>query len=87
MIAREHPGRHADCCRISGAAAAREGRQVTFNDLGQGQTEVTVTLQWVVPASKGGETLAGLVADPAKRLEEDLLAFKRFVEQSVRTTA
>ena len=61
--------------------------QVTFNDLGKAQTEVTVTLQWVVPASKGGETLAGLVADPAKRLEEDLLAFKQFVEQGVRTTA
>jgi len=54
--------------------------QVTFNDLGKNQTEVTVTLQWVVPASKGGETLAGLVTDPEKRLEEDLLRFKTFVE-------
>jgi uncharacterized membrane protein len=61
--------------------------QVTFNDLGKGQTEVTVTLQWVVPPSKGGEKLAGLVADPAKRLEEDLLSFKHYVEQGVRTTA
>jgi uncharacterized membrane protein len=61
--------------------------QVTFNDLGKGQTDVTVTLQWVVPPSKGGETLASLVADPAKRLEEDLLAFKHYVEQGVRTTA
>ncbi len=57
--------------------------QVTFNDLGHGQTEVTVTLQWVVPASKGGETLTGLFADPAKRLEEDLLRFKQYVEQRV----
>jgi len=61
--------------------------QVTFNDLGKGQTEVTVTLQWVVPAAKGGETLMGLVADPAKRLEEDLLSFKHYVEQGVRTPA
>ena len=61
--------------------------QVTFNDLGKGQTEVTVTLQWVVPASKGGEKLASLVTDPAKRLEEDLLSFKHYVEQGVRTTA
>jgi uncharacterized membrane protein len=60
---------------------------VTFNDLGQGQTEVTVTLQWVVPALKGGEKLMGLVADPAKRLEEDLLRFKHYVEQGVRTPA
>ena len=61
--------------------------QVTFKDLKNGQTEVTVTLQWVVPASKGGEKLMGLFADPPKRLEEDLLSFKHFVEQSVRTTA
>jgi uncharacterized membrane protein len=61
--------------------------QVTFNDLGKGQTEVTVTLQWVVPASKGGETLMGLFANPAKRLEEDLLSFKHYVEQGVTATA
>jgi uncharacterized membrane protein len=61
--------------------------QVTFNDLGQGQTEVTVTLQWVVPASKGGETLMGIFANPAKRLEEDLLSFKHFCEQGMRITA
>jgi uncharacterized membrane protein len=61
--------------------------QVTFNDLGKGEIEVTVTVQWVVPASMGGEKIAGLVADPAKRLEEDLLSFKHYVEQSVRTTA
>jgi uncharacterized membrane protein len=61
--------------------------QVTFNDLGRGEVEVTVTLQWVVPASKGGEKLAGLFADPPKRLEEDLLAFKHYVEQGVRVTA
>ena len=61
--------------------------QVTFNDLGNGQTEITVTLQWVVPPSKGGEKLMGLFADPAKRLEEDLLSFKHYVEQRVGATA
>jgi uncharacterized membrane protein len=61
--------------------------QVTFKDLGNGQTEVTVTLQWVVPASKGGETLMGWFADPARRLEEDLRSFKQNVEQGVRATA
>jgi len=29
----------------------------------------------------------GLLADPAKRLEEDLLSFKHYVEQGVRATA
>lgn len=53
--------------------------QVTFKDI-NGQTEVTVTMQWVVPKAMGGETLAELVAHPDKRLEEDLLNFKKFVE-------
>jgi uncharacterized membrane protein len=64
----------------------RTSGQVTFNEIGKGQTEVTVTLQWVVPASKGGETLTGLFTDPPKRLEEDLLAFKHYVERGVRIT-
>ena len=55
--------------------------QVTFNDLENGQVEVTVTLQWVIPASLGGETLAELVANPGKKLEEDLRAFKSHVER------
>lgn len=65
----------------------RTSGQVTFNDLGSGQTEITVTLQWVVPASRGGEKLMGLFADPEKRLEEDLLSFKHYVEQRVGATA
>ena len=39
-----------------------------------------VTVQWVVPATKGGETLAGLLADPGKRVEKDLYNFKTYVE-------
>jgi hypothetical protein len=37
-------------------------------------------MQWVIPASLGGETLAGLFADPEKRLEQDLYNFKTYVE-------
>src|SRR5262245_53261502 len=54
--------------------------QVTFVELGTGQTQVNVTIQWSVPAKKGGETLAHLLADPDKRLEEDLYQFKTYVE-------
>jgi uncharacterized membrane protein len=54
--------------------------QVTFNELGNGQVEVTVTMQWVIPPSLGGETLADLVAHPDRRLEEDLRNFKSYVE-------
>ena len=54
--------------------------QVTFVELGTGQTQVNVTMQWSVPASKGGDKLADLVAHPEKRLEEDLYRFKTYVE-------
>ena len=54
--------------------------QVTFVELGNGQTQVNLTIQWVVPATKGGETLAGLLTDPEKRVEEDLYNFKTYVE-------
>lgn len=54
--------------------------QVTFVELGTGQTQVNLTIQWVVPASMGGEMLAGLLTDPEKRVEQDLYNFKTYVE-------
>ena len=68
------------------AWSSREGStiktsgQVTFAEMGTGQTQVNLTIQWVVPASKGGETLTGLLLHPEKRVEEDLYNFKTFVE-------
>src|SRR5215207_615126 len=54
--------------------------QVTFNELVQGQTEITVTLQYVPPAGKIGEVMAHLFSDPDKRLDEDLRNFKSYAE-------
>jgi len=68
------------------AWSSREGStiktsgQVTFAEMGTGQTQVNLTIQWVVPASKGGETLTGLLLHPEKRVEEDLYNFKTYVE-------
>jgi uncharacterized membrane protein len=55
--------------------------QVTFNELAQRQTEITVTLQYVPPAGKVGEFVAHLFSDPDKRLDEDLRNFKAYAEQ------
>jgi len=55
--------------------------QVTFNALAQGQTEITIMLQYVPPAGKIGEFVAQLFSDPDKRLDEDLRNFKAYVEQ------
>jgi uncharacterized membrane protein len=54
--------------------------QVTFRELGPNETEVTVTMHYDPPAGAAGEALAQLLANPDKRVREDLERFKRFVE-------
>ena len=61
--------------------------QVTFNALAQGQTEVTVLLQYVPPAGALGEFIANLFSDPEKRLDEDLKNFKTYIEGTHSRTA
>jgi uncharacterized membrane protein len=61
-------------------SAIKTSGQVTFVELGTGQTQVNLTIQWVVPATRGGERLAGILADPEKRVEQDLYNFKSYVE-------
>lgn len=54
--------------------------QVTFNQLPDDQTEVTVLLQYGPPGGKVGEIAADLLANPLGQLEEDLRNFKSFAE-------
>jgi uncharacterized membrane protein len=54
--------------------------QVTFKDLGNSETEVTVMLHYATPAGKLGEFVARLFSDPEARMDEDLRNFKRFAE-------
>jgi len=61
--------------------------QVTFNELGTNQTEITVTLQYVPPAGLAGEIVAQLFSNPEKQLEEDLQNFKHYAEGSNQRTA
>ena len=58
--------------------------QVTFNEMPNNQTEITVTLHYVPPAGVLGEVAAQLFANPESRLEHDLQNFKRFVENPSR---
>jgi uncharacterized membrane protein len=62
-----------------GSAITTSG-MVTFTALGNGQTQITLTLQWDVPAAKGGDKLAELFTQPEKRLEKDLYNFKSYLE-------
>ena len=54
--------------------------QVTFKDLPQSETEVTVTLQYVPPAGKMGDVVSKVVDDPRKKITEGLRDFKAYVE-------
>jgi uncharacterized membrane protein len=55
--------------------------QVTFKQLPQGETEVTVTLQYVPPLGIVGEAVARLFDDPEGKLAADLKRFKEFAER------
>lgn len=54
--------------------------QVTFSELPNNETEVTVMLQYVPPAGLAGEVVAALFVNPADQLKQDLRNFKRYVE-------
>ena len=54
--------------------------QVVFTELGTGQTQINVTMNWTPPAGKVGETVAKLTNDPQQQLEEDLGRFKEMIE-------
>lgn len=58
--------------------------QVTFAELPNNQTEVTVTMLYIPPAGVVGEVVAAIFANPEQRLEHDLENFKRFVENTQR---
>lgn len=61
--------------------------QVTFNQLPQNETEVTVTMQY---EPKGGAitgAVAGALTNPEKQLEEDLQNFKKHIEGMSSRTA
>jgi uncharacterized membrane protein len=61
--------------------------QVTFNDLPQQRTEVTIILQYTPPAGKVGDVVAELLVNPEDQLEEDLRNFKAFAEGMYDRTA
>ena len=61
----------------------RTSGQVTFNDLGPEETEVTVTLHFAPPGGAAGEAAARLLSNPEEMLEEDLRRFKAYVENRV----
>lgn len=54
--------------------------QVTFTDLDNDETEVTVHMQYIPPAGELGKVAAHLLDNPDKRVENDLKQFKKYAE-------
>jgi len=61
--------------------------QVTFTQLGKGETQVTVMLLYVPPAGLAGDMVAKIFGDPEGKLEADLKRFKAFIEGMHERTA
>ncbi len=55
--------------------------QVTFVELDNNQTQVTVTLKYDPPAGVVGDVVAKIFSDPQRELEEDLERFKTMINQ------
>lgn len=75
--------------RIAWSSKDHEGSlttsgQVTFSELPDNQTEVTVVFQFDAPGGKLGEIAAELFSNPEARLEKDLRNFKNFAEGRTR---
>lgn len=54
--------------------------QVTFNQLSNSETEVTVTMQYSAPGGKVGDWVAEVLASPEESVKEDLRRFKEYAE-------
>ncbi len=54
--------------------------QVTFTDLPDNETELTVTMQYVPPAGKVGAAVSKIVENPRNKIVEGLRDFKAYAE-------
>lgn len=54
--------------------------QVTFNQLPNDETEMTVMLQYVPPAGKVGDVMSKVIDKPREKITEGLRDFKAFAE-------
>lgn len=54
--------------------------EVTFEEVSDEETEVTVTLTYAVPAGRGDQTVEQFIQNPQDKLAQDLRNFKQYVE-------
>lgn len=68
--------------KSTGGDVGNQG-QVTFDDLGNNRTKITVMMQYDIPSGKAGEAVAKVFSDPDRMLDEDLKNFKEYAEQQL----
>jgi uncharacterized membrane protein len=56
--------------------------QITFKDLPQDETEMTVTMQYAPPAGKAGEIASKMLQNPQEKIIQGMREFKKFAEQN-----
>ena len=61
--------------------------QVTFAELPNNETEITVTLGYVPPAGAIGSAGAKIFDNPEQKLQQDLRNFKEYAESGAATVA
>jgi len=54
--------------------------QVTFREMSNDRTEITVMISYSAPGGKATEAISKMFKDPERRLEEDLENFKEYAE-------
>jgi uncharacterized membrane protein len=77
---RMEPNRRIGWNTKDNASTVTTSGEVIFTELGNYQTEITVTLKYDPPAGALGEAVAKIFSNPEARLEEDLKNFKNYVE-------
>jgi uncharacterized membrane protein len=77
---RMEPNRRIGWNTKDNASTVTTSGEVLFTDLGNYQTEISVTLKYEPPAGAIGEAVAKIFSNPEARLEEDLKNFKNYVE-------
>src|SRR5438067_10559159 len=80
-ISEDEPNKSLGWRSVEGRGEIGVSGNVTFSELGDGETEVHVVMQWYdTPGGPIGETASRTLQNPERMLEEDLHRFKDVAE-------
>ena len=78
---KDEPGKSIGWRSIEGHSEVGVSGNVTFSELGDGETEIHVVMQWYdTPAGAIGEAASRTLQNPEQMVEDDLRRFKDVAE-------